>query len=195
MIADADRPAAVPTLGERMQWAQNGDRHALDGIIDELMPLVWNVARAQGLNADAASDVAQSTWLTFVESLSQIRTPDAVAGWLITVTKRLAWNERERLRRYDHVEPNDLADWPDPVGDLDEAVADDEQNLCLWRNLRRLEPDCQELLRIAAFVDRPNYKAIAKALGRPVGSIGPTRSRCMGKLRQLLCDDPQWSLG
>ncbi|HET8642247.1 MAG TPA: sigma-70 family RNA polymerase sigma factor [Pseudonocardiaceae bacterium] len=180
MIADADRPAAVPTLGERMRRAQNGDRHALDGIIDELMPLVWNVARAQGLNADAASDVAQSAWLAFVESLSQIRAPEAVAGWLITVTKRLAWHERERSRRDDHIDP---PDWPDPAGNIDDAVADDEQNLCLWRNLRRLEPDCQELLRIAAFVDRPNYKAIAESLSRPVGSIRVMRKVvCPGQL-------------
>ena len=52
---------------------------------------------------------------------------------------------------------------------------------------------CQALLRIIAFVDRPDYVAVSQALGMPVGSIGPTRGRCLAKLRAALSGDPTWS--
>ena len=51
----------------------------------------------------------------------------------------------------------------------------------------------RELLRIIAFVPRPDYRAVAAELGMPVGSIGPTRGRCLAKLRALLADDPEGS--
>jgi hypothetical protein len=59
----------------------------------------------------------------------------------------------------------------------------------LWRAVGKLSAPCQELLRIIAFVPRPDYQSVSAALGMPVGSIGPTRGRCLEKLRVLLADD------
>jgi RNA polymerase sigma factor (sigma-70 family) len=134
----------------------------------------------------------QTTWLTLLESLDKIHTPQALAGWLVTVTRREAWRVRALHRRNDQFEPQEFAEWPDPAGDIESSVVDDEQNYALWRNLRQLPPRCQELLRIAAFADRPDYTAIAEALGMARGSIGPTRGRCLAKLRVLLANDPGW---
>ena len=63
----------------------------------------------------------------------------------------------------------------------------------LWAAIGQLSRRCQELLRIIAFVPRPDYAAVAAALGMPVGSIGPTRGRCLAKLRALLAGDPEGS--
>ena len=68
-----------------------------------------------------------------------------------------------------------------------------EDQRSLWRSVSRLSERCQALLRIIAFVDRPDYGAVSEALGMPVGSIGPTRGRCLAKLRSLLTADPSWS--
>ena len=77
-------------LGRMLINARAGDRRALDEIVDRLMPLVWNVARAQGLDQELAADVVQSSWVTLLEHLADIRSPEALASWLITVTRREA---------------------------------------------------------------------------------------------------------
>jgi len=165
----------------------------MDEIIDRLMPLVWNVARAQHIDHESASDVVQTVWLTLLQHLDAIRTPAALAAWLVTVTRREARRVGARARRLDLVETDVLAELPDRADDVGSDVAERERNRCLWRHLNALPPRCQELLRIVAFVDRPNYAAVAEALGMPRGSIGPTRGRCLARLRRLLSEDPAWS--
>jgi RNA polymerase sigma factor (sigma-70 family) len=174
--------------------ARAGDRRALDEIVDRLMPLVWNVARAQGLDVESASDVVQKTWVKLLEDLDKIRTPEALASWLIVVTRREAWRLRRRGRRGEElVAPDLLAELTAPVVDAGTTIVLDERDRCLWRNIRKLPPRCQELLRVIAFVDRPDYAGLAETLDMPKGSIGPTRGRCLDKLRKLLADDPRWS--
>ena len=82
---------------------------------------------------------------------------------------------------------------PDPAPAVDEALLTGERDRALWRLFQNLTPQCRELLRIVAHVDRPDYDLVAEALGRPRGSIGPTRGRCLAKLRELLQADPLWS--
>src|SRR5262249_36254773 len=84
--ADADRLAV---LLERARGRH--DAASLDAIVAELSPLLWQVARAQGLDRDAAEDVVQTTWLSLLSHLETIRSAGALTGWLVTVTKREAW--------------------------------------------------------------------------------------------------------
>ena len=72
----------------------------------------------------------------------------------------------------------------------EEQIVLDEQQRALWRAVGRLSAQCQELLRIVAFIPRPDYQSVSAALGMPVGSIGPTRGRCLEKIRALLADEP-----
>ena len=72
-----------------------------------------------------------------------------------------------------------------------EAMLREDQRV-LWRAVSSLSERCQALLRIIAFIDRPDYGAVSEALGMPVGSIGPTRGRCLAKLRGQLAADPTW---
>ena len=72
-----------------------------------------------------------------------------------------------------------------------EAILSDRQRR-LWRHIRALPERCQALLRVIAFASQPDYAAIATALGMPIGSIGPTRGRCLTKLRTALAGDPGW---
>ncbi len=81
----------------------------------------------------------------------------------------------------------------DPDPGPGERLLDDERDRVLWRHVQRLPGRCRELLRIVAQVSRPDYAAVAEAMGMPVGSIGPTRGRCLAKLRELLRADPGWS--
>ena len=56
----------------------------------------------------------------------------------------------------------------------------------LWAAVDGLPERCRRLLRIVAFENRPDYRELATELGMPVGSIGPTRGRCLAKLRVAL---------
>ena len=67
-----------------------------------------------------------------------------------------------------------------------------EQGL-LWRHFKDLPERCQQLLRVIALAERPDYAQVADALGMPVGSIGPTRGRCLAKLKLALLGDPGWA--
>jgi RNA polymerase sigma factor (sigma-70 family) len=182
---------------ERLASLLEGARHqqdgALDDIVADLSPLLWQVARAQGIDRAASEDVVQTTWLSLLRSLDDIRTPDALIGWLVTVTRREAWRVRDASRRQQPVDEAMFVSLRDTDSAPDEQFVDHEGRRALWAAVNKLSPRCQELLRIVAFVHRPNYDAVAEALGLPRGSIGPTRGRCLQKLRDLLGSDPQWS--
>ena len=77
------------------------------------------------------------------------------------------------------------------TGQIAEVILAEKQRV-LWQHVQELTPRCRELLRVIAFSDRADYTQLAQALGMPVGSIGPTRGRCLGKLRTSLTADPRW---
>jgi RNA polymerase sigma factor (sigma-70 family) len=166
--------------------ARQGREDALGELVAELSPLLWQVARACGLSAADAEDVLQTAWLSLLSHLDTIHSPTAVAAWLVTTARRESWRLREAGRRQVPVDAEGLTGIPDPEpGCEDLAVLDDDRR-ALWEALGELPPRCQELLRIVAFVPRPDYEVIAAALGMPLGSIGPTRGRCLAKLRATL---------
>ena len=130
----------------------------------------------------------QTTWLTFVRASDSISEPRAVAGWLCTAARREAWRVSRQSTRQrpteDEVIARRLPDEPAPEG---QVVLDDEQRPAVGR-LQRLPERCQKLLRIVAAEARPDYSVVSEQLGMPVGSIGPTRGRCLAKLRAELAE-------
>lgn len=188
--AGAGRGARFGGLVER---ARAGDHDALHDLVRELNPLLWHAARSQGLNAEDAADVVQTAWLELLRQLDRIRTPQAVTGWLVTTVRREAWHRRSRSRRDlpDGEEVLQAAVAPEPTP-ADQLLTD-ERDRVLWRHFERLSHRCRALLRVVSQVDRPDYATIAEAFGMPHGSIGPTRGRCLAKLRELLLTDPAWS--
>lgn len=171
---------------------RDGDESRMAELVGLLTPILWHTARAQRLDRETAEDVVQSAWLSLVRSSAAIADPQAVLGWLITTVRRESWRVAKRDGR---VEPTEFFDDDvvAPPADLpEERVLADDSASRLWQHMARLPQRCQELLRVIAFADRPDYAAVAKALGMPVGSIGPTRGRCLAKLRAQLTEDPTW---
>jgi RNA polymerase sigma factor (sigma-70 family) len=186
----ADRAARLALCLDR---ARTGDLGALDEVVRELNPLLWHVARAQELTTEQAADVVQTTWLELLRRLDDIRSSGALTAWLVTATRREAWRVRHRQRRQAANGTETLESAVDPGPELHEHLVADERDRVLWRHFRRLPERCRTLLRVVAQVDRPDYTVVAEALGMPRGSIGPTRGRCLAKLREMLLGDPAWS--
>jgi RNA polymerase sigma factor (sigma-70 family) len=188
--AATDRAARV---GACLVRARDGDTAALGEIVRELNPLLWHVARGEGLTAEESADVVQTSWLELLRRLHEIRSPQALTSWLVTATRREAWRVRKLTRRQASDGAAQLESVADPDPGPGERLLTDERDRVLWQQVQRLPGRCRELLRIVAQVSRPDYAAVAEALGMPVGSIGPTRGRCLAKLRELLQADPGWS--
>jgi RNA polymerase sigma factor (sigma-70 family) len=173
--------------------ARQGSENALGQIVTELNPLLWQVARAAGLTSGDAEDVLQTVWMRLVAHLGDIHDSTALTAWLVTTTKREAWRVRAAERRQVPADQELLAEVPDQGPGSEEQIILDDQRRVLWAAIGRLSARCQELLRIVAFAPRPDYAAVGAALGMPIGSIGPTRGRCLAKLRALLASDPAGS--
>ena len=179
---------------------QGGDRAAFDELVVLVTPLLWHTVRAQGVDAVGAEDVVQTTWMRLLHSSSSIRDPQTVVKWLLTACRREAWRVVDRARADRRKSASLVSDDGQENSGIplqrdqapDEVVVRSERQRRLWEHISTLPPRCRELMRVIAFADRPDYAQIADALGMPVGSIGPTRGRCLAKLRQELAADPQW---
>jgi RNA polymerase sigma factor (sigma-70 family) len=160
-----------------------GDEAALDELVTVMSPVLWHVVRACGLDKEAAEDVVQNTWLTLVKGADSVRDAQAITRWLCTAARREAWRVSKASTRTRPVEDEVLdARMPLQTSPEAEVVTNDENSL-LWAALGRLPERCQKLLRIVAWEPRPDYSSVAEGLQMPVGSIGPTRRRCLDKLR------------
>jgi len=182
----ASRAAALFSAYRAGEEAKMGELVAL------LTPILWHTLRAQRLDRESCEDVLQTSWLALVRSAESISDPQAVLQWLIVSARREAWRV---VRRSDRIEPRDFHadDVVSPAADSpEELVQRSEGETRLWHHIAALPERCQALLRVIAFADRPDYADIARSLGMPVGSIGPTRGRCLAKLRLQLANDPGW---
>ncbi len=160
-----------------------------DELVRLMTPVLWHVARACRLDEDTARDVIQDVWVALVRRRAEIENPRAVGSWLVTSTRRESWRLRREADLARTAVPADDAAW-DAVLPASEAAEDlaaqREDHRSLWSAVASLPERCQRLLRVVAFSDRPDYAALSEHLGMPVGSIGPTRARCLTKLRAAL---------
>jgi RNA polymerase sigma factor (sigma-70 family) len=172
-----------------MLAARDGDKEAFDALIADLAPLVWHVARGSGLDRTTAEDVVQTVWLALLRHLHRLTEPRALAGWLITTTRREA--NRVHHRAGGHIELSSEMAEQTPTTDPspEHEVIRTERDRTLWSAFHKLSQRCQELLRLTVLGGRAEYRAVAEALHMPHGSIGPTRGRCLNNLRSLYNGD------
>jgi len=177
----------TPTLTHLVARAAAGDQRAWDEIVARFSGLLWGVARSYRLEPHAAADAVQGTWLALIQSLDRIADPEALPGWLLTTVRR----EALRMLRASGRELLDSLDEPPEraqaeSAELDLALLTEERDSVLWRCFRGLSEKCQRLLRILMSPEAPPYAVVAAELGVPIGSLGPTRMRCLTALRQQL---------
>lgn len=162
--------------------ATAGDHEAWAALVDRYTGLLWSVARSYRLSDADAADVVQTTWLRLVEHLGRVDDPDRLPGWLATTVRRECLR-LVRLAGREVIGP--MADVADDNPGLDAAMIKDERDAALWTAFAQLDGLCRQLLRVLMADPPPAYAEVSEALDIPVGSIGPTRSRCLAKLRRM----------
>jgi RNA polymerase sigma factor (sigma-70 family) len=166
--------------------ARGGDKRAWDALVERYAPLIWSICHKYRLGRDDADDVGQSVWLRLVDHLDQIREPAALPGWLATTTRR----ECGRLVRAAHgsraaVYPLDGENMADEKADMAEhEVLAAERHAALRQAFADLPPEGQQLIAMLTADPPLPYTEISARLGIPIGSIGPTRRRCLDKMRR-----------
>jgi RNA polymerase sigma factor (sigma-70 family) len=169
--------------------ASDGDQAAWDALVERYTNLLWSVARGYRLERADAADVIQVAWLRLVEHLPRLRDPERVGAWLATTVRRECLQViATRKRRGGPVEDEILTSLPDDAPPVDARVLADERDRALWQAFAGMPDRCQRLLRILMADPPPSYQDVAETLTMPVGSIGPTRARCLERLRTLLDD-------
>jgi RNA polymerase sigma factor (sigma-70 family) len=170
--------------GELLLRAAAGEREAWDALVDRFGQMVWSVARSFRLDDAAASDVAQTVWLRLIENVDRIQDPERLPGWLATTCRREALRV---IKRSERSVPSDFEyDIEDPSPSLESMMIEDEETREVVQALRELGEECQQLLRLLTVEPALSYEEIAEATGRPVGSLGPTRGRCVERLKAAI---------
>ncbi len=166
--------------------AAKGDKHAWDALVERFTPLIWSICRRHRLGDADAENVGQNVWLQLVDQLDKIRDPAALPGWLATVTRR------ECLRVLGATRGSPAAGYVMSVeiiadeqsGTAEQALLAAERQAALREAFAALPPSGQRLIALLLEDPPVPYAEISARLGIPVGSIGPTRRRCLDKLRR-----------
>lgn len=161
----------------------NGDPRAWQYLVERYGRLVYSIPRRYGLSDSDADDVHQSVFLQFHRNLSQLEDRSRVTAWLITTAHRESWRVGKRAGKYPQLDER-IHDVSAP--DEDELLRWERQHL-IREGLKRLGGKCEALLsELFLAKSEVSYEDVAERLGIPVGSIGPTRARCMKKLEEIL---------
>jgi RNA polymerase sigma factor (sigma-70 family) len=166
--------------------AATGDTVAWGQLVAQYDGLVWAVARSFRLSATDASDVVQTTWLRLVEHLDRLQQPERVSAWLVTTARRecLGLVRRQAQRAPAALPAMDLVE--DDAPPVDHSLLAGERDRAVWAAFGRMSERCQQLLRLLVADPAPTYEDVGLALDMPVGSIGPTRARCLDSLRKIM---------
>lgn len=183
-------PSTEPDLIER---CLSGDDAAWRELISRYQGLIFSVPRRMGLSPEASADVFQCVCVLLYQRLGSIRDPNRLGGWLLTTASREAIRASRRAKRTVPIESgredaagsteNDLPDLR-PLADEDREALERAQ--LLRSALAEMSDRCRTLLEAFLNDEEANYRDVARRLGIPIGSIGPTRARCFAKLKDLL---------
>jgi RNA polymerase sigma factor (sigma-70 family) len=175
-----------PVVTDLVTRAAKGEKQAWDALVERFIPLIWSICRNHRLSNADAEDVGQIVWMQLTGQLGKIRDPAALPGWLVTVTRRECLRVMDATHRLPMVgyviDAEIIAD--ERSAAAEQELLATERHAALREAFAALSPSDQQL--IALLLDDPpvSYTEISARLGIPVGSIGPTRRRCVDKLRR-----------
>jgi RNA polymerase sigma factor (sigma-70 family) len=165
-----------------------GDETAWAALIQRYRRLIYTIPLRFGMPPAAAEEIFQEVCLTLLQKLHTLRDQARLSAWIVTVARRACikhWRQSPASASLD-----DLADQSAEYdGDMDEELLILERRHTLQQALERLDERCRQLLEALFLADPPpSYQQLARSLDMPEGSIGPTRARCLQKLRHIVAE-------
>src|SRR5271156_2869831 len=187
MTTAAEQGLDSSGVAQLVRRAADGDIQAWERLVDQFARLIWSITADFKLAESDAADVAQTTWLRLLEHIDRIQYPDRVGSWLAATARNeclrsLAARKRVVLAQDDEVLTAVVASSPE----VDARILADERDQVVRDALSRLPGRWQRLLELLMADPPTSYAEISHEMGLPVGSIGPTRGRCLAQLRVLL---------
>jgi RNA polymerase sigma factor (sigma-70 family) len=181
------RDISTLDVAQLVRHAAEGDQWAWERLVEQYGRLVWAMTRDFKLVESDAADVVQATWLRLFEHIDRLEYPARVGSWLATTARHeclrsLAARKKIVLVQDDSALTGVVAHEPE----VDERLLADERAQSVREALSRLPLQWQRMLELLMTDPPASYAEISDELGLPVGSIGPTRGRCLARLRVLL---------
>jgi len=176
----------LQTDRDLIRACRSGDARAWERLLDKYERLVFSISLNYGLTTDDAADVTQITFTILLQNLNTLPDEIRLSAWLVTVARRHTWRLLARNRR-EAVNPDEDLAGNETLG----GIVDNRERweLAEWLNhgLSLLDKRCRQLLLALYFdTEQPSYAHVADQLKMPVGSIGPTRARCLEQMKRNL---------
>lgn len=191
-----DVAAALPeqdesglTAADLLYRAAAGDRWAWERLVEKYGRLIWAMTRDFKLPESDAADVVQATWLRLLEHIDRIEHPDRIGSWLATTARHECLRHvaaRKRVVLFTEDDDATFSYSAPHQPEIDERLLADERAEQVRAAMSSLPSRWQQLLELLMADPPASYAEISSQLGVPVGSIGPTRGRCLEQLRVLL---------
>ena len=180
------------SVAELVGLAGEGCARAWQELVARFGGMIAATGRRYRLTPADVAELQQITWLRLVENLDRIEQPERVGGWLATTARRESLQLLKRAPKYNSGADEMLANMPDQhLPEPDARPIAEERAAVVRKAWEKLTPRCQELLSLLMMDDPLGYKDLSKLLRVPVGSLGPTRGRCLEKLRRLVDGETQ----
>ncbi len=178
----------TPDIAGLVRGAAAGDRRAWERLVDQYARLIWSITAEFKLMESDAADVAQTTWLRLFEHIDRIEYPDRVGSWLAATARNECLRSLAARKRVVVLAHDDevLTSVGPCEPEVDERILANERDQVVRDALSCLPRRWQRLLELLMADPPTSYAEISDQLGLPVGSIGPTRGRCLAQLRILL---------
>jgi RNA polymerase sigma factor (sigma-70 family) len=179
-VADLD-------IASLVQRAAAGDTRAWERLVDKYGRLIWSITREFKLVESDAADVFQTTWMRLIEHINRIEHPDRLGSWLAATARNECLRCLASHKRVVLAHEDDVLDGPaEHVAEVDEALLAEERAEVVRAAMAHLPRRWRRLIELLMADPPASYAEISDELGLPVGSIGPTRGRCLARLRVLL---------
>jgi len=176
-------------LGRLIEKCKANDARAWSRLVDQFQAMVYSIAKRSGLSPDDCEDVFVSTFQILLRSMDRIESPGALPRWIAVTASREALRVKRISLKSTDYESAGLT--------LDEVVAHEEvdaeqmaieanQAASLRAFVAKIDEKCRKLLQVLYFEGDQSYTEVSRIVGIPIGAIGPTRARCLEKLRVVL---------
>ncbi len=170
------------------------DSAAWEALIFRYQRLIYSIPIKMGFSTVDAADVFQSVCLVMIERLPTLRKHEKISSWLMTTATRECWRVAARWRRegqpsrHDPDQPRDrLSELASDAPLADEQREEIEQQQIIRQAITALPDRCRRLITMLFYEkDNLSYGDIARRMRMPVASVGPTRARCLEKLKKSL---------